>query len=59
MKEIQAIAEQLYALELLEYHNKNFLAEDNCRRSEYRLCLLSDLIKIATANGGCEGRATV
>jgi len=52
VKEIMAILEQLYAIELLEYHNKNWLSGSDCDRSVEKqelLCCLMDLLAV-----GCE-----
>ena len=35
-KELKCILEELYAIELLEYHDKNLLSGDNKTRSEWR-----------------------
>ena len=35
-KELECILEELYAIELLEYHDKNLLSGDNKTRSEWR-----------------------
>jgi hypothetical protein len=43
------ILEILYAIELLEYHDKNHLAHDNKKRSEEKQKLLSRAISLAKA----------
>ena len=43
---IKHILEELYAIELLEYHDKNLLSGDNKSRSEWRQSRLRDGISI-------------
>ena len=43
--------EQLYAIELLEYHDKNLLADDNKKRCELKLEKLKELIKNCESMG--------
>lgn len=43
---ICGLAEQLLAMELLEYHNKNYLSGDNKSRSKVRQALLRELVSL-------------
>ena len=47
---IKSYLEQLYAIELLEYHNKNYLSGDNKTRSEERQRILKDCIELIDNN---------
>ena len=40
--------EILYAVELLEYHNKNWLSGDNKTRCEAKICLLKYMLRGVT-----------
>lgn len=44
MSEIRSIAEEILAIEILEYHNKNHLSGDNKSRSEIKQSLLKRII---------------
>lgn len=44
MSEIRNIAEEVLAIEMLEYHNKNHLSGDNKSRSETKQTLLRSII---------------
>lgn len=44
MSEIKDIAEEILAIEMLEYHNKNHLNGDNKSRSEAKQSLLKSII---------------
>jgi len=45
---ICALAEQILAMELLEYHNRNYLAGDNKSRSEVRQAMLREIVSLAS-----------
>lgn len=49
---ISADAQQLYAIELLEYHNINYLSGDNKTRSEIKQALLKDIMNICNMVAG-------
>ena len=44
LEKAKAYAEQILAIEMLEYHNKNYLSGDNKSRSEEKQALLRELI---------------
>lgn len=45
--DMKANLEILYAVELLEYHNKNWLSGDNKTRCESKITLLKHVLKEA------------
>lgn len=61
IEKINAAAEQLYAIELLEYHNKNFLASkvSPATWSEWKQCLLKEILQYCKEEDGAFGRAQV
>jgi hypothetical protein len=51
-KQLKSELEKMYAIELLEYHDKNHLSGDNCKRSETRQEMLLYSIKLLSENEG-------
>ena len=56
VEEIMSILEQLYAIELLEYHNKNWLSGSDCGRSVEKQELLCYVMGLIAAREGWDKR---